>query len=118
MAMTVFSIFALISLTPAILLPYRKDPKPDGWFWAMLALAIAGTVVLILTRLSTGWKTDISTALWFTIFACLILYLLIVASVSKDSWRLSPLLMTYLFLLVILATLLTFHLHFGEMGWK
>ena len=72
----------------------------------MLALAIAGTVVLILTRLSTGWKTDVSTALWFTIFACLILYLLIVASVSKDSWRLSPLLMPYLFILGILATFL------------
>ena len=107
MAMTVLSIFALISLTPAILLPYRKDPKPDRWFWAMLALAIAGTVVLILTRLSTGWKTDVSTALWFTIFACLILYLPIVTSVSKDSWRLSPLLMPYLFILGVLAIFLS-----------
>ena len=107
MALTALSIFALISLTPAILLPYRKDPKPDRWFWAMLALAIAGTVVLILMRLSTGWKTDVSTALWFTIFACLILYLPIVTSVSKDSWRLSPLLMPYLFILGVLATFLS-----------
>ena len=107
MALTIFSIFALISLAPAIFLPFRKSPKRDGLFWVMLGFAILSTTALILTRQSTGWKTDVSTALWLTIFTCLILYFLIVTTISKDSWRLSPILMPYLFILGVLAVYLS-----------
>lgn len=96
-------ITALIALIPALVVPFRRSPKRDSIFWIVLIVAIFGAMVLILVRQSTGWKTGISTALWLTILACLVLYFL-VAYISDDGWRLTPLLLPYLFILGILAT--------------
>ena len=104
MTLTVLSITTLISMVPAMLVAFRRTPRRDGIFWAGLAVAICGTLVLVLLRQSSGWKTGLSTALWLTILACLILYV-VVANISEDSWRLAPLLLPYLFLLGILATM-------------
>ena len=101
----ILPIFALISLIPSILLPYRYLAKRDVLFWSMLALAVVVTFSLILGRQSAGWKTDLSTALWLTVLTCLILHT-IVAIISKDGWRLTPLLMPYLFVVGFLATIL------------
>lgn len=102
----VLSIFALISLIPSILLPYRHFAKRDLLFYSMLTLALVVVLSLVLVRQSAGWKTDLSTALWLTIFTCLILHT-IVAIISKDGWRLTPLLMPYLFIVGVLATILS-----------
>ncbi len=102
----ILPVFALISLIPSILLPYRRLSKRDLFFWSMLALAVIVTLSLTLVRQSAGWKTDLSTALWLTILTCLILHT-VVAIISKDGWRLTPLLMPYLFILGSLAIILT-----------
>ena len=102
----ILPIFALMSLIPSILLPYRQLSSRDIFFWSMLVLPIVCTLSLILVRQSAGWKTDLSTALWLTILTCLILHT-IVAVISKDGWRLTPLLLPYLFVIGTLGIFLT-----------
>ena len=104
MALKLLPITTLIALIPALLVPFRRAPKRDGLFWSVFAVAISGTLLMVLVRQSAGWKTGISTTLWLTILTCLLLHVL-VAYISKDAWRLTPLLMPYLFILGIFAAI-------------
>jgi len=104
MSLTLLPITALIALIPATIVPFRRSAERDGLFWLVLAVAIAGTGVWVFVRQSSGWQTGLSTALWLTILTCLILYA-ILAYWVRDAWRLTPLLLPYLLILGVFATI-------------
>lgn len=104
MELTVLEITALIALIPASLLTFRRVPQKDGVYWSALAVALCGTLAWVYVRQSAGWHTGLSTALWLTVAACLVLYTGI-AYFSEDAWRLTAILFPYLLILGILATI-------------
>jgi ABC-type uncharacterized transport system permease subunit len=99
----ILSISAIAALVPAAVLPFRHAPARDTVFWLMLAVATAGPALWIWNSLGTGWHTGLASALWITVFASLVLFALLAFSM-REVWRLSPLLMPYLAIIGVLAT--------------
>ena len=95
---------ALVSLVPATVLPYRRaEMRADGVFWAVLAVAAVGPAAYSLVVLGGTWKTGLSITLWVSIAVSMILFM-ILAAVSQTARKLTPLLMPFLLLLALLAT--------------
>ena len=101
---TTLSLSALLSLLPAAILPYRREPARDALFWALLAVAIAGPVVWVWVAFAPGWRTGLAPALWVTVAVSLGLFALL-SGIMRDAWRLSPLLLPYLLIFSALAML-------------
>ncbi|MCW9033925.1 MAG: cytochrome c biogenesis protein CcsA [Alphaproteobacteria bacterium] len=98
----VYGISALVALVPALILSFKGEGQRNMLFWAALAVAIAGTAVLVRIQMSAHWQTNLSLALWVTILVTLVLF----AGANKyfdQAWRLSPLLYPYLFLMGTVA---------------
>ncbi len=96
---------ALLSLVPATVLPYRRaEARSDGVFWAVLAVAAVGPAVYSLVTLGDSWKTGLSITLWVSIAVSMTLFL-ILAAVSGTARKLTPLLMPFLLLLALFATI-------------
>ena len=104
MSFTLLPLAALISLVPATLAPFRRSAERDSVFWLAWIVAVTGTALWVFVRQSSGWGTGLSTALWLTIFTCLVLYGC-VCLLNQDAWRLSPLLLPYLLVLGVMATI-------------
>lgn len=90
-------------MIPAALVPLRAGATKDGAFWGVAALAVAGPAVLVAALLAGAWQTDFGTALWISIATSATLFV-ILASRSGSAWRLAPLLMPYLLVLGLLAS--------------
>ncbi len=103
-ATLLLSISALVALVPAAVLPYRRRPGRDMLFWLLLAVAVAGPLLWVWVTFLPGWRTGLAAALWATVTATLVLFAL-AAVVTRDGWRLAALLLPYLFILGILATI-------------
>lgn len=100
----ILSLSALISLLPASVLPYRRAPRrPDVVFWAVIAAAVAGPAVASLAQVGAAWQTGLSVALWISIAASMVVFA-VLALATQEAWRLSPILLPYLLLLGVLAT--------------
>lgn len=99
-----FNLSALAALVPASLIAYRRVPQRDALFWAVLAVAIVGPLAWILAQQSGVWLTGFSMALWLTVSGTLVLFL-VVALTTSDGWRLAPLLLPYLLILAVFATI-------------
>ncbi|MFP6732162.1 MAG: cytochrome c biogenesis protein CcsA [Alphaproteobacteria bacterium] len=105
-----FNIAALASLAPAALIHLRygeqslDDRRPDGVFWAVLAVALAGSASWAATLLGADWHTGFSVTLWVSIAASLALFMGL-SLMTRTGWRLTPLLLPYLLLLGIVATI-------------
>ena len=97
------SISALAALVPAALLPYRGQGGRDTLFWLLLAVALAGPLVWVVVEFAPGWRTGLAPALWTTVCLSLGVFA-ITAAASREGWRLATLLLPYLLLLGILAT--------------
>ncbi|HEX9568218.1 MAG TPA: cytochrome c biogenesis protein CcsA [Rhodospirillales bacterium] len=97
------SLSAIITLVPAALLPLRRDHSRDFTFWALLAVAVAGPLSSVLAALGGIWRTDLSMALWVTVAASMALFAA-AAAVSREAWRLTPLVCGYMVCLAVLAT--------------
>jgi len=93
---------AWISLLPATLLAWRGRSARPTAFWLLIAVAVAGSVALLIAVNRPAWRTDFATSLWFTILACLIAFVA-VALAMRSSARLAPLLLPYLCLVGALA---------------
>jgi ABC-type uncharacterized transport system permease subunit len=101
----VLSLTALLALVPASLLPFRRGGgQRDLAFWAVLAVAVAGPLTYTLIRLAGPWHTGISMALWLSIAVSMVLFAAL-AAVTREAWRLTAILVPYLCLLGILATI-------------
>jgi ABC-type uncharacterized transport system permease subunit len=101
---------ALSSLLPVSLLSLRRPSARDRLFWMLLAVAIAGTTVAAIDQMAQGWLGGLSAALWLTVVASLAMFLA-VSMVTRDGWRLAPLLLPYLFLLGIGAAAAEYAAH-------
>lgn len=105
---------ALLALVPASALSLRRPRGRDGLFWLLLAVAIAGPAVVAIDDLARGWLGSLSAALWLTIVATLLMFIVICAA-TREGWRLTPLLLPYL-LLVGLGAALASHVPHSPIG--
>jgi ABC-type uncharacterized transport system permease subunit len=99
---TLYTLSALLSLVPASVAAYRRDPARDVIFWLTAAVAVVGPATWSAVLLFGAWRTGLSSALWVTVAASLAIYALLAAS-TREVWRLAPLLMPYAFLLSLVA---------------
>jgi len=95
-------ISAFLALLPVSLRVARDGSSRDLTYWLLLAVAIAGPCLLLTVSSGEGWHTDLSTSLWATIAASLILFAATSACIA-DAWRLSLLFMPYMALLGVFA---------------
>ena len=93
---------ALVLLLPAAVVPWRVQHGRDGLFWGSLGLAVLAALTWATIQVEPHWSTGFATALWLTIAATLLAYLLFVL-LAAEAWRLSGLLLPYLVLLGIIA---------------
>jgi ABC-type uncharacterized transport system permease subunit len=100
----IYSLSALAALVPATVFAMRRNVARDTMFWLLLAVALVGPTVWVLTQFSDTWRTGFSTSLWLTIAASIAVYAL-VALLGREAWRLTPLLLSYLFVLGVIATI-------------
>lgn len=91
------NVSALLALVPASALSVRRPRGPDGLFWLLLAVAVAGPAVAAVDDLARGWLGSLSAALWLTVVATLVMFI-VISAVTREGWRLTPLLLPYLFL--------------------
>lgn len=99
-----FNLAALAALVPAALVRWRTNDGRDALFYGVLLLAAIGPALWSSVQLSSAWQTGFAMSLWITIAATMALFLGLVA-VTRQAWRLTPLLLPYLLLLGILATI-------------
>jgi ABC-type uncharacterized transport system permease subunit len=97
------SLSAVVAIIPAAILPFRRDPARDAVFWILLLVAVAGPAVWIVVSFDVGWRTGFADALWITIMASLLLFG-VLSALLRDVWRLAPLLLPYMVLIGLLAT--------------
>jgi ABC-type uncharacterized transport system permease subunit len=101
-----FSLSALAALVPAALAPAGRAPAVAGRglaYWALIAVAVAGPVAWVAIQQSQAWRTGIAAALWLAIATTMVLFAG-VAAASAAARRLTPLLLGYLIVLGLLAT--------------
>lgn len=90
-----FGLSALAAMVPAAVLALRHGPVRGLLFWALAAVAVAGPSVFALAQLGQGSLPNLSTALWLSVSASLIVFVA-TALVSPPARRLTPILMPYL----------------------
>ena len=98
------SISALLALVPAAVLPYRGVGGRDSLFWLLLGVGLIGSVLTVAFLFAPGWRTGLGSALWATVAVSLALFAA-VAALSAEAWRLAALLLPYLVLVGVFATI-------------
>lgn len=99
----ILSIAAVAAMIPATAMAWRTDASRGSIFWLLLAVALSGTASWVWVAFSQGWRTGFAPTLWVTVCATLAVFG-IVAAVTRDGFRLASVLMPYLLVLGILAT--------------
>jgi ABC-type uncharacterized transport system permease subunit len=99
----VFGLAALAALVPAAVQPFQRRQAGAAPRWALLILAAAGPSLWSLSLFSGHWRADFAVALWISISASLMCYL-VVCAINANARALAPLLLPYLFLLGLAAT--------------
>ena len=100
----IFSLAATLTLLAAAVAALRGPVGATATQWAILLAAAAGPLARTLAQIWAGWGTGFANALWVTIAACMVVFLLL-AMVNKRILRLAPLLLPYLVLLAVIATI-------------
>lgn len=98
-----FSIAAAVALIPAGLSAFRRGAERDAQFWLLLAVAAAGPLAWVAAQTSDGWQTGFAGALWLTVAGSVLVFILLAAT-ADNAWRLAPLLLPYLLILAVSAT--------------
>lgn len=101
---TLFSLLAMLCLVPAALQPWLPGARRGVRFWGSLLLALAGPLDWTLWQMSGQWPTALAADLWISISLCLVLFA-VVCALHSQAWRLTVLMLPYLLLLGLLATL-------------
>jgi ABC-type uncharacterized transport system permease subunit len=104
----VLSLGALASLVPASIEAVRRGTPPraapGSLFWLLLVLAILGPLAWTAAQLMPEWRTGFSTSLWITVAASIVVFAAL-SLVERQAWRLTPLVLAYLFLVGVVAML-------------
>ncbi len=103
---TLFSLSAIAALAPAAIASWRRPDRRDAVFWLLSAVAFAGPSTWVVWRLASGWHNDLADTLWITITVSVGLFG-VSSLLSREGWRLAPLLFPYLILLGIFAAVWT-----------
>lgn len=82
----------------------RSDFTPNTAFWGCLGLSALGPLAWVLVQLSGTWQTSLSSSLWVSIAATMVLFAMLAWSV-REIWRLTPLLVPYMALMGVVALL-------------
>jgi ABC-type uncharacterized transport system permease subunit len=101
---TVFSMAAVLSMVPAAVASLWGPFARDGRFWALAGAGAVGATAWAAVQARAGWETGFAEAIWVTVAGALVAFLLL-AAFMRHAWRLSPILLPYLVLLAILATI-------------
>ncbi len=99
-----FSIIALATMIPAVVYAFGQNQTRNGVYWAVLGLAVIGPVILLVVRSHGEWRTEFSTALWITVAATLLAFSAI-ALITREGWRLSPIVMPYMAMVALIAVI-------------
>lgn len=95
--------FAVAALVPAAAVPlYVADWTRPRLFGALLALGVVGPAVYVLYELQDAWHGGLATNLWVSVAASAALFAGTCA-ISREAWRLTPLLFGYLAVLGLIA---------------
>jgi len=95
---------AVALLLPAALVPWRDGARRDGLFWAALGVAAIAALGWATMLVEPSWSTGFATALWLTVAASLLAFVLF-ALLTTEGWRLAGLLLPYLVLLGLIAAI-------------
>jgi len=99
-----FNLAAIVAMTPSSFLALRRGAARDGLFWLVLGIALLGPVIWMLIKISGAWQTDLSTSLWATIAASMLIFA-ISAAVTQEAWRLIPIFSPYMIVLGLIAAI-------------
>ena len=94
---------ALLALVPVGLLLLRSPQRTGVLFWCLLFVAAAGPLLFVVVSVGTAWRSDLSMALWLAVCASLLIHLPL-CWFKPEARGLTVLLMPYLFLLTLIAT--------------
>jgi ABC-type uncharacterized transport system permease subunit len=95
----VIGLAALIALLPSALLTVRgRAGRRDPIYWVLLAVAVAGQVAWAVVVFRDHWQTGVAAALSVSVAATVVVFVAVVA-VSRQGWRLTPIVMPYLIVL-------------------
>lgn len=98
-----YSMATVISLLPSIGLAFKRPQYGrDVMYWCILAVAIAGPLSLVISRSAGNWSGSLSMTIWVTI-AVSMLFFAGLAAFSREGWRLTPLISSYMVILGLLA---------------
>jgi ABC-type uncharacterized transport system permease subunit len=100
----VFGLAALVALVPAAVYPFKKRDDGRVVHWVLLVLAVAGPSFWSFNQFSGQWRADFSVALWLSVSASLLCFL-VVCLINEKASALAPLLLPYLLFLGIAASL-------------
>jgi len=100
----ILNLSAILALVPASLLGLRRESGRDGVYWLALAIATLGPFTTTVSSLSGEWHTDLATSLWATIAASMVLFA-VISILTREAWRLTPLVTAYMIILGVLATI-------------
>ncbi len=100
---SILNLAALLSLLPVTIGVWRGLDRPNGLFWLLVAVALAGPAGIVALRFGTTWSSGLSEALWATVLVAGTLFALLSAA-SREGWRLAGLVFPYLLLLGLFAT--------------
>lgn len=95
---------ALFALAASPLLAAPEVASRGMRFWALVAVALAGTGLLVWLDFAAGWRSGLAPALWITVAATLVLFAA-GAALCPSLARLDALLAPYLLLLGVIATI-------------
>lgn len=104
----IFGLAAFASLLPSALFALKQSGLERGAdgrtpvYWFTLAVAVSGPLAWVVVQSSDAWHTGLSTTLWVTISASMIMFAVIVL-LNPSAWRLTPLLVPYMAVLALLA---------------
>jgi ABC-type uncharacterized transport system permease subunit len=104
MSSLALNIFALVALIPAVLTALRPGARKDSTVLGSILLAVAGPALWAFVLMSEMWQTSLSAALWVSIAVSAAAFAAL-TSLTAQSWRLAPILMPFLAMLGLLASL-------------
>lgn len=96
------NLLGFASFIPAALYAWRGTGQGGRAYWAVLAVALAGSGVVLAAELGGGWDPGFSTALWLTAFTSLLLFAF-VGGMDRPARPLVLILFPYLCLIGALA---------------